>query len=384
MERQTRLAYVATDPVTAFRLLDGQLAFMRERGFDVTMITAPGSLLDRVGAREGVRTIGVPMERNIAPRADAVALGRLTALFRRLRPDIVIAGTPKGGLLGVTAARFARVPVVIYHLRGLRYATATGLKRRVLMGTEHIAAGCADWVFCNGESLRGELVARGFARAEKTWIPAAGTSNGVDVERFAPTDEARAWAKAERARLGIRDATIVVGFVGRFTHDKGLHDLAAALRRLPPELDVHLLAVGDFDATDPVPADVVAWMRSSPRVTMTGFVDEPARYFAMMDVFAFPSYREGFPNAPLEAASASLPAVAFRAIGTVDAIVDGETGRLVEIGDVSGFANGLLAYATDAELRRAHGANALRRVSSSFRREQVWAALADKFRSLAP
>ncbi|HEX4354828.1 MAG TPA: hypothetical protein VHZ95_17980, partial [Polyangiales bacterium] len=65
-----KLVYLVTVPATANVLLRGQLAYMRERGFDVTVVSAPGPELDTVARREGVRTVAVPMEREIAPRAD--------------------------------------------------------------------------------------------------------------------------------------------------------------------------------------------------------------------------------------------------------------------------------------------------------------------------
>jgi hypothetical protein len=79
-----RLVYLATDPLTVFRLMDGQLAYMREQGFDVTVISAPGTLLERAAAREGVRALAVPMRRELSPLDDIIALSRLTLLLRDL------------------------------------------------------------------------------------------------------------------------------------------------------------------------------------------------------------------------------------------------------------------------------------------------------------
>ena len=132
-----RLVYIATDPITVYRLMDGQLEYMRERGFEVSVIAGPGPLLERAAVREGVSAVAVPMTRELSPLLDVVALARLVRELKRMRPHIVNAGTPKAGLLGVLAARLAGVPVVVYLLRGLRFEGATGARRLLLAATEH-------------------------------------------------------------------------------------------------------------------------------------------------------------------------------------------------------------------------------------------------------
>ena len=363
-----RLVLVVTVPVTANVLLRGQLAYLGER-FDVTVISSPGPDLDEVERREHVRVVAVPIEREIAPQADAASLVRLTRELRALRPHIVNASTAKAGLLGMMAAKGLRVSARIYQLRGLRLETEAGVKRAVLGATERVAAACAHRVWCNSESLRTVYVAAGFASAQKCSVLGAGSSNGVDVERFTATPVHRARSLALRRELGIADDAPIVGFVGRPVADKGIAELLSAFDRVREAIPrTRLIVVGAGFAGDRATAELAA----RADVVLVPRVPEPAPYYAMMDVLAFPSRREGFPNAPLEAAVAGVPTVGIRATGVVDAVVDGQTGRLVPPRDVRAFADALVAYLGDSQLRRSDGERARARALESFARERVW------------
>ncbi|MFN3597236.1 MAG: glycosyltransferase family 4 protein [Rubricoccaceae bacterium] len=375
-----RVLCIVTHAKSARLLMRGQLAWMRAAGFEVAVAASPGPDLDAVAARENVETIAVPMAREIDPWADLAALRALVGVMRRWRPDVVNAGTPKAGLLGMLAARVAGVPARIYTLRGLRLETTRGAKRALLTTTERLAAAAATHVVSVSQSLGARYVALGLAPARKVVVLGQGSSNGVDAARFAHADPAR--IAALRATLGLPETDPVIGFVGRFTRDKGLEELARAFEALAAtHPSLRLLLVGDFEDGDPLPHETRALLCTHPRIHRAGFVADAAPYFHLMDVLAFPSYREGFPNVVLEAAAAGLPVVGTCATGVVDAVVDGRTGVLVPVGDADALRDALARYLADGALRAAHGEEGKNRVRRDFQPEHVWAALAQLYRA---
>jgi len=368
-----KLMFIVTVPLTVRVFLKGQLAALQRSGFDIVVVSSPGQELQEIAQIPQVRVFGIPMQREINPYRDGVALWKLAQLMRHEQPDIVNASTPKAGMLGTLAACFARVPVRIYQLRGLRLETTSGLKRLVLKLTELTTSRIAHQIVCNSESLRQNYISQHLAPPSKLIVLGHGSSNGVDPERFLPNATLLAEAERLRRQLDIPSDAQVVGYVGRFTRDKGIVELISTYDQLTlvhPE--TYLLLVGEFEDGDPVPAATRERIINDPKIKQTGFVNDTAAYYQMMDLLVFSSYREGLPNVPLEAALAGIPTVGFRTTGVIDAVKDRVTGVLVPLNDNDALAQAVLQLLNEPELRHRLGANAQAWVLANFNPVDVW------------
>jgi glycosyltransferase involved in cell wall biosynthesis len=382
MTSKPRLVVAITDSVST-TLLRGQLRHASESGFAVSLLSGPGQSLERFAAAEGVTVEAVSWQRGLAPLGDLRGCYQAFRLFRRVRPTIVNASTPKAGLLATLAAFLAGVPIRIFTLRGLRSTTLTGVPRFLVGCSEWLTCRLATDVVCISEGIRAAAVARGIVPAAKARVLAHGSSNGIDIARFTATPEKAAAAADFKKALGIPSGSPVVGFVGRLVRDKGVADLVAAYASLRDGFpDLQLVLVGPAEAGNGLPAAVRQQIESLPGIHAIGSIADPSIAYLAMDVLALPTRREGFGNVLLEAGAMGIPVVASAVEGCLDAVADGETGTLVPAGNVPQLSAALAAYLRDPELRERHGTAGRQRVLACFRQDQVWQAQVEHYRSL--
>lgn len=367
-----RLLVVVTHPMTARYLLRGQLNYLATRGFVLGLATAPGPDLAFVAETEKIPVYPVPFTRDPNPVLDLRALRRLSRVIADFSPTLVNASTPKAGLLGMVAAAWHRVPRRVYQLRGLRWETLTGLRREAVRWADRVACRLAHQVVCVSPSLYRRAKEGGVVPEGKGIVLGHGSSNGVDIYRFCPAnDKQRVQA---RRGFGLDPRAKVLGFVGRLAGDKGVPDLWRAFVEvvLPAVPDAALLLVGSAEDHDPLPPSVLGEFTRHPQVRWVGLLEDPVAAYHAMDLLVFPSRREGFPNAPLEAAACAVPTVGYAATGTVDAVADGVTGRLVPVGAWQTLGEAVVACLRRPDLLHRFGQAARQRAVSDFAQERVW------------
>jgi glycosyltransferase involved in cell wall biosynthesis len=146
--------------------------------------------------------------------------------------------------------------------------------------------------------------------------------------------------------------------------------------------DVHLLLLGAFELGDPVDPATAAWIRSCPQVHWRGYVANPEPYYPLMDLFVFPTHREGLGKVLLEAAAAGKPVVSTRTTGVVDVVLDGVTGILVPPGDSEALAQAARRILDDNGMAARMGEAACRLVREHFDNTVYLSRLGNMLQSL--
>jgi glycosyltransferase involved in cell wall biosynthesis len=345
-----RVIHVTSSDMSLRYLLLDQLKYLQARGHEVSGISAPGPWVEAVVAA-GIPVTTIPLTRRVTPVDDLRAAGALVATFVRQRPDIVHTHTPKATLLAQWAALVARVPARVHTIHGLYFPGHMRAETRWrYVWLERAQMAPAHLVLSQNE----EDIAT--ATRERICDPRRlrFLGNGIDIERFHPRNRDAGRVAAVRDALGIPAGNAVVGMVGRLTGEKGYREYfaaAAAVRARDP--GVTFLAIGPSEPWKPdaVTEEDARALGLMSGLMLLGHRDDMADLYSAMDVLVLPSHREGFPRAPMEAAASGLPVIVSDERGCRATVIDGESGIVVPVGDVSGLAAAILRLVGDPDVR---------------------------------
>jgi glycosyltransferase involved in cell wall biosynthesis/ribosomal protein S18 acetylase RimI-like enzyme len=378
--RRPRVAHLATVDLTHRFLLLGQLRRLRDEGFDVTAISAPGPWTADL-EKEGILHIPWPhATRAWSPGDDLRALGELVGILRRMRFDVVHTHTPKPGLIGRVAARMVGVPCVVNTVHGF-FATPEDRfpKRSAVLGLEWVASRFSDLeLYQSEEDLRW---------ARRTGVARRGRSvllgNGTDLSRFDPDGLPAGDPLSLRASLGIPPDAPVVGTIGRLVEEKGYRELFDAAREVRARMpDAWFVALGDSDTDKDGAIGAEEMAAQGDRFLFPGWQEDVRPYLAMMDLFVLPSWREGLPRSAVEAAAMGRPLVLTDIRGCREVVSDGVEGVLVPPRNAASLTEAIVRLLEDPDLREKMGAAARATALERFDERRVADTVVRSYREL--
>lgn len=352
-------------------LLRGQLRYFAEQGFETYLMAPEDVKTISFCEQEGCKLLPVKIEREISVLQDINSLWSIIKHFRRIKPDIVNAGTPKMGLLAMLAAKVSGVNRRIYTCRGFRYEHEKGYFRKLLMFMEWLSGVCAQDIICISPSVKKLAIRDKLFPESKCNVIKNGSSNGINTDKFNKANI----TEVERISL-LKDLNIygnfVYGFVGRIIDRKGIYELYNAFENVyRSDSRTRLLIVASLDLIQLSDNTLIEKLKLHPGIIMPGRTDNVPLYLSIMDVFVLPAWWEGFGNVLVEAAAMNIPVITTKGTGTRDAVSDGFNGILVDVHDVEQLTKAMNLLREDNEMRLVMGRNGII-WSKNFNSEAIW------------
>lgn len=370
-----KIIRITTVSLSLHKLLHGQLGFINKY-FEVVAVSSPGVFMNDVINNEGIRVYPIRMTRTINPVSDIISLFKLIRFLLKEKPEIVHSHTPKAGIIGMLAAWFCRVPVRMHTVAGLPLFETSGFKKGLLKFVEKTTYACATHVYPNSFGLKEIIIKNKFCSLTKLSVIANGSSNGIDTNYFSREAVDIEQAEQLRKKYFISKDDFVFIFIGRIVKDKGINELVFAFEKLSKEFNkIKLLMVGPEETLlDPLNEGTLQIMQNHPGIICAGFQEDVRPFLTISDVLVFPSYREGFPNVPMQAGAMGLPSIVTD-INGCNEIINGKNGIIIPPKDEQALYDAMKSVLENKEQINEMANSARSMIVSRYEQKFLWDAL---------
>lgn len=368
--------HVFTVFMTPESFFDGQFKYLADQGEEIILVSSDHPHARSFAERNGIRFLSVEMPRALSPGAMLKAIKSLCAIIKQEKPDAVFGHTPVGALCAMIAAKWCGVKNRIYYRHGVIYTTMKGTKYQLFKWEEIFVASLATAVVNVSHSLSRLAVRDRLNSEAKQYVIGHGTCGGIDaLNIFNPALLNTSVLDGTKKKLGLNDADIVFGFCGRICNDKGVPELIDAfeLFRLKHEgVKAKLLLIGAMDIRDGVNEHYATRIKENTDIILSGRIEKKdiPYYYVMLDVFVFPSHREGFGMCAIEASAMEKPLLVSKVHGCEDTIVEHLTGEYIGL-DAESICKGM-ELMLDADARHFLGKNGRMKVLEWYDFRVMW------------
>ena len=361
-----KICFVTTTSITLKSFVIPTAEMLQKEGYNVTFICDTDETFAKM-LPEYIRYIPVDMKRGV--NLDVFqCIKKLESIFKRERFDLVQYSTPNASLYASIATKKADIPIRLYCQWGIRYVGFTGIKRYIFKTLEKIV--CRNSTQVRAVSMKNMefAISEGLYKQHKVKVLGKGGTIGVDLTQY-DIENKNKYNNNIREEYNLGEK-YVFGFVGRFSRDKGSNELLEAFKRLKKE-NCALLCVGPLEIDGSVDQELYEWAINSENVVFTGLVDnkELKRYYAAMDCYVHPTYREGFGMVLQEAAAMGCPIITTDIPGASEVMEQNVSCLLSKPRDVETLCHRMKEIMSDETKSKNMGQAARSRVKNYFRRE---------------
>ena len=338
-----KICFITTIPLTLNAFVLNTAKYIHENtDWDVSFICSDendfGSSLPKY-----IHYFPIKMERGISI-AGVKAMLEMKKVFKREKFDLIQYSTPNASLYASMAGKLAHVPVRLYCQWGLVFVGFQGLKRKIFQMEEKYVCHLSTHIEPDSNSNLRFAHEIGLYPKSKGSVIWNGSACGVNLTKFDISNKEE-YRKDIRKQLDIPEDAFVYGFVGRITRDKGVNELLEAYKKLND--DSYLIMVGPSEVDETINQELYTWASKNEKIKFTGYTIVVEQYLSAMDCYILPSYREGFGMGVVEAEAMGVPVIVTDIPGPIDAMIDNETGIVVQKADVESLYNAMISIRED-------------------------------------
>lgn len=313
----------------------------------------------------------VPMERGISV-SGIKAMFEMKKIFKREKFDLIQYSTPNASLYASLAGFLTGVPARLYCQWGMIFVGFDGIKRKIFKAEEKFVCKLSTWIEPDSKSNLKFAHEQKLYPENKGAVIWNGSACGVNLDKFDYSKRAELREQI-RTEFSIPDNSFVFGFVGRITKDKGINELLTAYREIcKSNANSYLMLVGKPEIDETVDAELYSWAKDNKHILLTGYTNQVEKYLSAMDCYVLPSYREGFGMGVVEAEAMGLPVIVSNIPGPIDAMVDGETGIIVEKKDSHSLKDAMIQLMENHQMCEAFGNAGIVYAHDKFEQQQLF------------
>jgi glycosyltransferase involved in cell wall biosynthesis len=369
------IARLTTVRMSLSLLVNGQANFFRTKGH--TYYLASGPCLYNINDKYYTE---LPLVRRPNLYKDLKALIATYFWLRRIKPDILHTHTPKAGLIGMIAGFFARVPIRLHTVAGIPWMESSGGLRKFYKLFESLTYFFATKIYPNSTGLHNFLIDELPFASRKYKVIGNGSSNGIDTDYFS-SDAVFDSKNKLRNDYNLPLDVFVWVFIGRIVKDKGINELVEAFLKIGSKH--FLLLVGPFENDqDPISHKTSLLIENNSNIRTYGFQKDVRPFIKLSDALVFPSYREGFPNVPMQAAAMGLPQIVTNINGCNEIVMHGVTGLIVPPKNSQALLEAMIQLANDSDARKMMSINSRDSIIKRYSRINIWNSIEDEYNEL--
>lgn len=293
------------------------------------------------------------------PLGDVAFFLDLIALFKEIKPDIVLNYTIKPIVYGSLAAKFTGVRYVYSVITGLGYfflgeTTKQKLLRLIISPLYRLAIASNKAIFfLNSDD--GALFAKlKFIKDSTHSVRINGEGLDLCYYSLSSSEKYSGLDAVPRSQLSGKISFLMIS---RLIRDKGVHEFVAAARILKKSYpNVEFLLLGPLDSNpSAISASLLNQWVAEGVIEYLGVVKDVRPYIARCSVYVLPSYREGVPRSALEAMAMQCPIITTNAPGCRETVIEGVNGFLVPIKDADSLAEAMAKFIAQPHLVKIMG-----------------------------